>query len=79
MVMPKPTLVIRGVSLAAILTLAPFTISPSGGVQASTACAQGGTCCEQSNALCTINGADKPGYCYRSGPGSCVAGPAPCG
>jgi hypothetical protein len=74
----SPSTILRGASLAVILTLAPLTLSARGGVQAAEACAQAGTCCEQSNALCTLDGRDIPGYCYR-GPGSCVSGPAPCG
>jgi hypothetical protein len=78
MVKLNPRTVLRGASLAVILTLAPFTVTARGHVQRAAACAQRGTaCCEQINTVCSFDGHDQSNACF-SGTGTCLIGPAPC-
>ena len=56
--MKSPVSILRCASLliASGLAFTPFTISADGGVSASTASCQDGTCCPEESSICIIGG-----------------------
>jgi len=58
LLMKSPVSIVRCASLLLAFGLAftPFTISADGGVSASTAACQGGTCCPEESSICIIGG-----------------------
>lgn len=53
-------------AFAALLAVAPVTFSADRGITEQSACAQSGTCCPETDALCIIGQHFARGYYFKS-------------